>query len=164
MTKTLVANYVDPFTFEEARFEYTNVDSFEIDVNKITQVYGICFIGEKMIVVKSENGWSLPGGSREEGENIETALRREIQEETNMEVISWKPIGVQTVFQNEKEPFYQIRAVCNVKPFGPFVSDPDGDIIKFKFINPSELKQYFDWGEIGEAIISRAILLNKKME
>lgn len=159
MEKTLTANYVDPQSGEEAKFEYSNVDSFEIDVNKVVQVYGICFMGEKMIIVKSKNGWSLPGGSREEGESIETALIREIQEETNMEILNWRPIGVQTVFQKGKEPFYQIRAVCKVHPFGPFVSDPDGDITEFKFIDSSEFKKYFDWGEIGKEIIKRAILL-----
>lgn len=163
MKKTLTANYIGKLTGEEATFEYENVDSFEIDVNKVVQVYGICFIDEKMIVVKSKNGWSLPGGSREEGESIEIALKREIQEETNMEVVNWHPIGVQTVFQKGKEPFYQIRAMCKVRPFGPFVSDPDGDITEFKFIDPSEFKKYFDWGEIGEEIIRRAVVINEKL-
>lgn len=163
MEKILTSNYIDPQTGEKAKFEYSNVDSFEIDINKVVQVYGICFMDKKMIIVKSTGGWSLPGGSREDGESIETALRREIKEETNMKIIDWRPIGIQTVFQEGKEPFYQIRAFCNVQPFGPFISDPDGDITEFKFIDPSEFKNYFDWGEIGEEILRRAVTINEKL-
>lgn len=106
--------------------------------------------------------WILPGGTREIGESIEETLKREIREETNMEVLEWKPIGVQTVFEldNKVEPYYQLRVACRVHPFGPFLSDPDGGILENKLINPKDYKKYFDWGEIGDEIIKKAVLLN----
>jgi hypothetical protein len=50
-----------------------------------------------------------------------------------------------------------------VKPYGDFISDPDGSITEIKLIDPKEYKQYFDWGEIGERIIERAIELKNKL-
>lgn len=154
--------YTDPKTGKKARFEYKHIKSFEgIDPDKVRQVYGVCFYMGKMIVVHTEHGWGLPGGTREPGESVEQTLRREILEETNMEILEWKAIGVQTVFEEGKEPYFQLRAMCKVKPLGDFVSDPDGDITEIKLINPKDYKNYFNWGEIGEEIIKRALALEK---
>ena len=51
-----------------------------------------------------------------------------------------------------------------VEPSGSFVSDLDGDITQIKLINPSELKQYVDWGKIGDHLLERALKIVKKME
>lgn len=163
LVKTLINIWTNPETGTKFRFEYNHTDSFEgLDVNKVRQVYGVCFYKNQIVIVKIKSMWILPGGRREEGESIEEVLKREIMEETNMEVLEWKPIGVQTVFEfgNEEEPYYQLRVMCRVRPFGPFVSDPDGGVIANKLIDPKDYKQYFDWGEIGEEIIKKAILLS----
>lgn len=154
--------YTDPKTGKKARLEYQHIESFEgIDPDKVRQIYGVCFYMGKMIVVRTDHGWGLPGGTREPGESVEQTLRREIQEEANMEILEWKAIGVQTVFEEGKEPYFQLRAMCKVKPLGDFVSDPDGDITEIKLINPKDYKNYFNWGEIGEEIIKRALALEK---
>src|SRR3989344_1776889 len=157
MESILIAKYTNPKTGKLARFEYSHTNSFDsIDPGKVSQVYGVCLCDGKMIVVKSEITWVLPGGTMEPGEGIEQTLRREIKEETNMEILEWKPVGVQTVFEDGKEPYFQLRVMCQVRPFGPFVSDPYGDITEIKLIDPKDYKKYFDWGEIGEEIINKA--------
>jgi 8-oxo-dGTP diphosphatase len=156
--KPLVTIYTSPKSGKTARFEYLNADSFdEVDTEKVKQVYAVCILENKMVVVKSEFTWTLPGGSREKGENIEQTLRREVKEETNMEVLQWKPVGIQTVFEDGIEPYLQLRTACLVRPYGPFVSDPDGDVTEVKLVDPDNYREYLDWGEIGETIVRRAI-------
>ncbi len=58
---------------------------------------------------------------------------------------------------------YQLRYLCTVEPVGPFTEDPDGKIAEIKLINPADYKQYFDWGQIGERIIERAVELKEKL-
>ena len=58
----------------------------------------------------------------------------------------------------------QTRSVCIVEPYAPFVSDIDGDIAKIELIDPKDYKKYFDWGEIGDHIMARALELKEKMD
>lgn len=142
-------------------FEYSDADSFDhLEYSKCRQAYGVCPFGDKMVIGyggKKQN-WGLIGGTIEEGETFEETLKREIQEESNMEVLSQKPIGYQKMIDTRDGSFvYQLRYVCEVRPYGPFVSDPADSITEIKLINPTEYKKYFDWGKIGERIITRAL-------
>lgn len=147
-------------------FEYSDADLFDdLDISKCTQVYGVCFLGDKIVI--GYNGkkkcWGLIGGTIEEGETLEQTLRREVEEESNMEVLSFLPIGHQKVTDTRDNSFYyQLRYVCTVKPYGPFVSDPDDSITEIKLINPKDYKQYFDWGSIGDRIMERALELRSE--
>ena len=145
---------------------YKDADSFDHLIDKkVTQAYGVCFIGEKMVIVYSGKGgghWILPGGTIETGETYEECLKREIKEESNMKVNSFLPIGYQEVIVGDKT-IYQLRYVCIVEPYGDFISDPDGSVTEIKLIDPKYYKQYFDWGEIGDRIIQRALELKGKL-
>ena len=129
---------------------------------KIKGVHAYCFYKDKLVIVWAENKqyWTLPGGGVEPGESVEEAVAREVREESNMKILKHTLIGVQDIFEGEKV-ISQTRSICIVEPFGPFVSDPDGDITEIKLIDPSELKQYVDWGEIGDHLLKRAIQLTK---
>lgn len=145
-------------------FEYSDADSFEnLDKSFCTQTYAVCFVGDKMVIVygAAKKAWGLVGGTIEEGETFEQTLKREIQEESNMEVLSFLPVGYQKVTDTRDGSFvYQLRYVCTAKPYGPFVSDPAGSVTEIKLVDPKDIKQYFDWGgDIGDRIIERAIEL-----
>ncbi|MDD5711052.1 MAG: NUDIX domain-containing protein [Candidatus Colwellbacteria bacterium] len=152
----------------EYLLEYVDADSFDnLNPALCTQVYGICFYGEQMVIGyggQKEN-WGLIGGTIEKGETFEQTLKREIQEESNMEVLSFAPIGYQKVtVKGEQSSIYQLRYACIIQPYGPFVADPDGGSIQeIKLIDPANFKRYFDWGEIGERIITRALELKNKL-
>ena len=104
------------------------------------------------------------GGTIEPGETFEQTLKREIQEESNMEVLNFMPIGYQKVTDTRDNSFvYQLRYACTTRPYGPFVSDPAGSITEIKLIDPKKYRDYFDWGKIGERIISRALELKPKL-
>lgn len=71
------------------------------------------------------------------------------------------PIGYQKVTGEDGKVEYQLRTWCRVQPRGPFVADPDHGVKKIKLIDPKDYKQYFDWGEVGDRIIERAIEIEK---
>ena len=140
--------------------EYNDTDDFsQLPRDLCTQVYGVAFFDGKIIIVHDSKRdlWTLVGGTIELGENYEETLRREIQEESNMEVTAWQPLGYQKItYEDNSETIIQLRAVCKARPLGEFVSDPAGGIDIMKLIHPEDYRKYFDWGEIGEWIIKTA--------
>ncbi len=149
--------------------EYEDADSFDhLPYEKCKQTYAVCFCDDSKIVIVyhgKKDHWGLVGGSIEKGEKFEETLIREIQEESNMEVVSFLPVGYQKVIDNRDGSYiYQLRYVATAKPYGPFVSDPAGDITEIKLVSTDDYKQYFDWGEIGDRIVERAKELLKKFE
>ena len=150
--------------------EYIHTDSFDhLPVNSVRQCVAVAFHKDKIVLVDNVNKpnvYVLIGGTVEEGEGLSNTLSREIQEESNMKVIYSKPIGYQKVSRTdgEEELYYQVRYFCIVEPYGPFVSDPDGDVTEVLEIDPSEYKKYFDWGMIGDAIMERAMEFKKEYD
>ncbi len=138
----------------------------EVDLRdkKIQGVHAYCFCGDKLVLVYSEKkGWTPPGGSVEEGEDVQAAVEREVKEETNMHVLKQHLIGCQDII-GPKGVVSQTRSICIVEPDGPFESDPDGEVTKIELINPEDYKEYFDWGEIGDHIMQRALALRAQMD
>jgi ADP-ribose pyrophosphatase YjhB (NUDIX family) len=101
----------------------------------------------------------------EVGERVDESLMREIKEESNMKVLDFKPLGYQIVTdeEGEDEPYYQLRYYCKVEPYGPFESDPDGDVTEVLEIDPDDYKKYFDWGEIGDALMNKALKIKNNI-
>lgn len=143
---------------ETCEVVYRDIDSLaELGDRKVSGVHAYCFYQGKMLVVFSaaKGYWTPPGGGVEAGESVEEAVAREVREETNMRVVSQQLIGFQDVFEPTKV-VTQTRSVCIVEPFGPFEKDPDGDVTEIKLINPSDCKKYFDWGAVGERLLTRS--------
>lgn len=137
----------------------------EFGNRKIKAVHGYCFYGDKLVIVYAadKGRWTFPGGNAEKDESIRDAVTREVHEESNMKVIRQHFIG----YQDVSEPqgiISQTRSICLVEPYGPFVSDPDGDITEIKLIDPKDYKQYVDWGVVGDHIMARALELKGEME
>ena len=138
---------------------YIESDPLESLEGKILQsVHAFCFYGDKLVIVYSEDKgyWAPPGGGIEKGETYEDTIAREVAEETNMKVLKQQLIGYQDI-QEPNRIVRQTRSMCIVEPMGDFIADPDGEVTEIKFINPKDYRQYFDWGEIGERIMKRAL-------
>jgi ADP-ribose pyrophosphatase YjhB (NUDIX family) len=143
----------------DVTFVYNDLDTTEeIKDKKINGVHAYCFYDSKLVLVYDgkKRIWTPAGGGTEIGESVEDTVVREVKEETNMRVISQKIIGYQKIFEPNKITV-QTRSICIVEPYGPFICDPDGDITEIKLIDPKDYKQYFDWGEIGDYIMQKAL-------
>ena len=121
--------------------------------------HAICFYGDKIIVVYNDkkDHWTYPGGGVEKGETFEQATVREVKEESNMKVLHHEFIGYQDLTDETGKTYRQSHSFCIVEPYGDFESDPDGDILEIKLIDPKDYKEYIKWGDIGDHLIERAI-------
>ncbi|NNM83717.1 NUDIX hydrolase [Candidatus Parcubacteria bacterium] len=144
---------------------YRDIESYEELGNRTVHgVHAFCFVGDELVIVYSEakGYWTPPGGGVEPCETAEEAILREVREETNMQVLKQRVVGYQEVSEPHRLTI-QVRSVCVVEPIGPFVADADfGDgegVTEIKLIDPKDIKQYFDWGEIGDHVLARALKL-----
>ncbi len=91
-----------------------------------TQQIGVKAIIEKngkILVIRRSSkyehltdAWDIPGGRLEFGEEPEAGLRRELQEETGLELDKIKQIlDASTVFKNEEKQIVRITYLCTVK-------------------------------------------------
>ncbi len=77
--------------------------------------------GEEILIMKRAMGamtgaWYIPGGSLEENESPEDGVRREIREETQLEVESVRLFRVWEYRQDESTPAVSITFICDVAP------------------------------------------------
>jgi len=151
---------------QEFKLIYTDIESEkELGNRNVKCVHAYCFYKDKLVLVyaSGKKCWTPPGGGVEEGETPRQAVIREVKEETNMNVLYQCFIGCQDIFEPEGV-VSQTRSVCIVEPYGPFLSDPDGDITKIELIDPKEYKKYFDWGVVGERLMERALKAKAAMQ
>lgn len=77
---------------------------------------------EVLLIHRHKNGeeyWVLPGGGVEDEEALEEALRREVMEETSLEVISFELLGEHDGDMSERHYFFEIVAPGNPVLGGP---------------------------------------------
>ena len=142
-------------------FDYEDSDDFStLEKDKCSQCYAVCFVDGKVVIVHNgkKDTWGLIGGTIENGESSEDALKREVLEEGNIEIIEFKPIGYQKAYGDDPNEFsYQLRYVAIGRKVGEFEKDlGGGSVDKIDFVDIDQLPNYFDWGEVGKRIIERA--------
>lgn len=158
--------YTAPMTKPDliSEFEYEGkmiVEWFDVfDKDKIPdfdwqQVYVIGNINGKVPVVMYENkGDNLPGGKTEPGESLNETILREIEEELNMGVISWEPLGYQRLTRPWGEtPTYQFRAYAKLEKLNDFINDPGGSVIGYKLVKLDDLNKFINYGIVGNRLI-----------
>jgi len=153
-------SWIEKMSGLRAVAEYEDMDDFSsLPYEKCTQVICFAFYENKLLLVYDgdKKSWGPAGGGIEKPETFEDCARRELQEEANVKMLSFKPIGYQKANLPQRPKEYQLRVFCEVEPLGKFIEDPDGDITEIKYINPTDYIKYFDWGKVGKRIIERAL-------
>lgn len=96
----------------------------------------------EVLVVKEDGRewWDLPGGGMDHGEDIKTAIAREMKEEVNLTGdFTYKVITVDDPALLDELGFWQIRVIFEVKPQNmAFTAGEDGDDIAFR--HPEDFK------------------------
>lgn len=89
------------------------------------------------------NAWEIPGGKRENNEDIVDALKREIKEETGLTINEYKLVYVSPIFENHPflKPFLNIGYLCFVENSDVVISNEHLD---YKWVCVEELASYLD--------------------
>jgi len=83
--------------------------------------------------------WAFPGGRPEHGEELEDAIKREIKEETGLNVESIGVIFAKTY--PEKRDLLAIYFLCGIVGGKERANE---DFSETKWVSPKELKKYFE--------------------
>ncbi|HIK57259.1 MAG TPA: NUDIX hydrolase [Synechococcales cyanobacterium M55_K2018_004] len=98
--------------------------------------------GRIVLVKRRDNGcWSLPGGVVDWGEDIPTTVRRELAEETGLEVVNLgRLVGVYS--SPGRDPrFHSICVVIEATVKGNFQIKDKGEILDVQAFTPSAIPQ-----------------------
>ena len=97
--------------------------------------------GEVLVVKETGRGWwDLPGGGMDHGENLKSAIAREMKEEVNLNGnFEYKVISVDDPAYLRNHDFWQVRLIFELRPADMFFSaGEDGDEVAF--MNPELFK------------------------
>ena len=100
----------------------------------------------KVLLLQRNDGnnvWEIPGGKRENNEDIVDALKREVQEETGLIINEYKLVYVSPIFENHPvlKPFLNIGYLCFVDNSDVIISN---EHIDYKWVSVEELTCYLD--------------------
>jgi hypothetical protein len=140
--------------------EYYDSDTFtDLPPYQIAQIYSVAFCRGKLLIGRGpRDRWALLGGTPNPGETWQGTLFRKLLAEANMVTMSNSPLGYQ-VLSCKSQRLLQLRAVSIVEPRGPFEGDPGGKISEIMLIDPMQYRSWFNWGDVGERLITRGLEL-----
>lgn len=100
----------------------------------------------KVLLLQRNDGnnvWEIPGGKRENNEDIVDALKREVQEETGLIINEYKLVYVSPIFENHPilKPFLNIGYLCFVDNNDVIISN---EHIDYKWVSVEEFHNLLD--------------------
>lgn len=141
-----------------------NKGTYRIAVRGLIMHEGKFLLMKRSKLARGEHGfWELPGGGLDFGEAPEEALKREIEEEAQMEVEVVKPLSVWHYIRKEEVQIIGFTYLCKAKENEVILSDEHlehtwtqyQDINDFKiFPELSEEMNDWDWEDIEKSTAS----------
>lgn len=119
------------------------IRNYKLTTEKYKQVSGFIFDeDDKLLIVKSDDVWTLPGGHPELYEYTVGTLIREVLEEACVGIKNIKYLGAVEVVEDDMK-YYQLRFVAKVNEIYKFKAGYETNDRKFVEIN--HLKDYIKW-------------------
>ena len=99
-----------PHLFEEVSWnDGLNRATFELGVvppvHLISNVYIVPFVGEECVIIRTDSGWGITGGTLEAGESYLEALQRELMEEAGARFRNFHAIGAWHCHSSAERPY-----------------------------------------------------------
>lgn len=120
----------------------------------------------KVLLLQRNDGnnvWEIPGGKRENNEDIVDALKREVKEETGLTINEYKIVYVSPIFKNHPvlKPFLNIGYLCLVDNSDVVISN---EHIDYKWVSVEELVNYLDKDIYNDLLNNGMIKELKKLD
>ena len=120
-------------------------------------VGAVVFRGEEILLVKRgkppfKGQWSIPGGGLEFGERLEDGVRREVMEETGLDI---KICGLIGVFEGLPEDFGQLAHTVMIDYYADWVAGEPiaaDDAADAAFFSMDEAQERLAWDETRRAV------------
>ena len=108
----------------------------------------VVWYGNGIVLVKRKNPpfkgyWALPGGAVEIGEYLIDAVKREVHEETGINIKPLKPLGIIEVLVLDNKGYYKFHYVINVWECKPLSLDvkPSSDVLDAKWLEKDAISR-----------------------
>ncbi|MEK7493989.1 MAG: NUDIX hydrolase [Patescibacteria group bacterium] len=82
--------------------------------------------------------WSIPGGKVNEGEVFDAAVKREVKEETNLNVFDMEEMSI-----IQEEPNHTVKHIFKVKAVGE-IKPQEGEILDIRWFSLDEIQRMKD--------------------
>ena len=109
-------------------------------------VKGLVFYGDKFLILKRSTNsqgqsgfWEFPGGRLEFGENAKEGLKREIFEETGLQIDVAFPIGSWEIIKNDSSHILGLTFLARTDNYNVVLSE---EHTQFQWINKEEISNY----------------------
>lgn len=127
-------------------------------------VHGVIANRGRLLVLKRSDranycpwAWDLPGGHLSLGESAEEGLRREIKEETSLDVVVERLLGLHNMID---EPYMQALYACRLTVYRSLKLQPD-EHLEARWVTPAELEE-LELIPYLERILKRGMLAHVK--
>jgi len=118
----------------------------------IVAVGAVVFDGDRVLLVQRgqeplKGDWSLPGGAVEIGETLETALTREVREETSLDIVVGPVVEVLDSIRHDaggraEYHYVIIDYLCRVRRGTPTAAAGGTDAADVRWVRVAELDRY----------------------
>jgi beta-phosphoglucomutase-like phosphatase (HAD superfamily)/ADP-ribose pyrophosphatase YjhB (NUDIX family) len=107
--------------------------------------------GKIPLVYYDDYPCGLPGGHIDSTDkNVEEALRRELREEMNCEILEWKPLAHVRLTKPDGQVVNQLRVYANLRKTGEFMRDPGGLVTGYKLHDIDKYVNLVNHGKTGD--------------